>query len=91
MVATVVYTRLFVGHGTLSDVRFYSDDRLDFSLLTGLVELYSPVQVAVVSQSQCGHAKLFSPSHHFGYFTHAIEEGVMAVGVEVDVAHVGRV
>jgi len=65
------------------DVGLVADDRVDLRRLRGLVELESPVKVAVVGDGQGGHAQFDRAVDQPFDRTRPVEEAVVAVAVEV--------
>src|SRR5881628_370587 len=68
------------------EVRLEAEDGPDLAR-PGLEELPRPVQVAVVGDRERVHAQRLDPVEQVGDPVGAVEEGVLAVGVEVNERH----
>src|SRR2546426_762326 len=69
------------------EVRLEAEDGPDLARPGLGVELPRPVQVAVVGDRERVHAQRLDPVEQFGDPVGAVEEGVLAVGVEVNERH----
>ena len=69
------------------DVHFASDDGLDAGFLRFLVKLNRAVQHAVVGERNGVHPKLFGAGDQIINFRKAVQEGIVAMSVEVDETH----
>ena len=70
-------------------IHLAADDGLDARGGALGVEVYGPVQVAVVGDGQSGHAQLFGSANELMDAAQAIEEAVLSVYVQVR-EHMGR-
>ena len=80
LVADLLLDRLAI----LDEVGLEADDRLDPVLLAGLVEIDGAVHHAVVGQPQRRLAELRRPRRHRVDLAGAVEQRVLAVGVQMD-------
>jgi len=69
------------------DVRLHPEDRLDPGLARHLLELPRAEHAAVVGERDGGHLELLRPPHQVAEAVGAVEEGVLAVRVEMDERH----
>ena len=84
LVLRLLLDRLYV----IDEISLEAGDRLDPLLLAGLEEIDGAVHHPVVRQSQSGLPHLRRPCRHRVDLAGAIEQRVLAVGVQVDgVAH----
>ncbi len=70
--------------GARCKVGIDADNWSDPFLLAGLVELDCAVEVAVVRQGKCMHLIALGGFHEVADSRERIEEGVVAMGVQVD-------
>jgi len=87
VVAFVVDMGFFLKPGSVCDICFNSDYRLDAVLHTGHIELYGSVHCAMVGQSYCGHTILFRELDHILDLGEAVKERVVGVSVEMNEFH----
>ena len=66
-----------------SYIYFTADDRINFCLSGCLIEVNDPVHVAMVSDSQAGHAQLPGPGHQVRYAAHAIQQAIFSMHMKV--------
>ena len=83
MVALVAHL-LLDRPAVLDEIGLEADDRFDPVLLAGLVEVDGPVHHAVVGEPEGGLTELRGPGGHRVDLAGAVEQRVLAVGVEMD-------
>ena len=74
----------------LADVKLAADDGFDPVLVSGIDEVDSAEDVAVIGHGHSRHAEFLDALTEFFYVAGAIEQGVVGVEVEVDELGHGR-
>ena len=68
----------------LADVEFAAHDRLDPGLVRGIHEMHRAKNIAVVGHGHRGHAEFFDALDEFLNVASAVEQGVIAMQMQVD-------
>src|SRR5208282_1332694 len=68
----------------LANVEFATDDRLDSYLVGGVHEMHRAKDISVVGHGHGGHAQLMHTVDKFFDIAGAVEQGVIAVQMQVD-------
>jgi hypothetical protein len=74
--------------GAEGQIRLEAENRADALRLRLLVEAPGGVEISVIGDGQAVHAQLLDVLHQLGDPIGAVEQGVFAVGVEVNESHV---
>ncbi|MEZ4457289.1 MAG: hypothetical protein R2882_12200 [Gemmatimonadales bacterium] len=71
----------------VGEVGLEAEDRPELAGLGRLIELPGPVHVAVIGERGTVHAEALEVAHQLGDLVRPVEQGVFAVGMEMDEAH----
>ena len=70
----------------IGDVRFDSDDRFDSRIVAAVVELYSPVHVAMIGQCECLHPLILGDPDHRGDGHDTVQKAVVAMDMKMAIS-----
>ena len=84
MIRAAVEARVAIGHAAASEVTFHADNGFDAGVGAGAVEIQNAKHNAVIGDGEGGHIKLAGALDEGLYSALTIEQGELAMDVEMD-------